>query len=80
VLLHPSFPEKELERLRRQKLAALLRRADSPTAIAGVVFPRLLYGQMHPYGRIDTAKTVEGLSRADVVAFYEKLFVPTTPR
>ncbi len=26
VLLHPSFPSKELERLRKQKLAALARR------------------------------------------------------
>ncbi|HEX8198863.1 MAG TPA: insulinase family protein, partial [Isosphaeraceae bacterium] len=76
VLLHPSFPEKELERLRRQKLAALLRRADNPSAIAGVVFPRLLYGAQHPYGRIDTARSVQGLARGDVVDFYKRLFVP----
>jgi len=51
---------------------------DNPTAIAGVVFPRLLYGQEHPYGRPDlgTPKTVQGLARDDVAAFHERLFVP----
>jgi len=78
VLLHPAFPEKELERLRRQRLSALLRLADSPPAIAGLVFPRLLYGDTHPYGRAvaGTPKSVKGLTRDDVVSFYRMLFVP----
>ncbi len=78
VLLRPSFPEKELERLRTQRLAALLRLADSPPAIAGLVFPRLLYGDAHPYGRPNagTPKSVKGLTRDDVVSFYRTLFVP----
>ena len=43
-----------------------------------MVFPRLLYGQEHPYGRPDlgTPKTVQGLTRDDVVAFHKRLFVP----
>jgi zinc protease len=76
VLLNPSFPDKELERLRKQKLAALARRADSPTAIASIVFPKLLYGAEHPYGRIDTIDTVTGLSRDDVTKLHGQLFHP----
>jgi zinc protease len=76
VLLHPAFPPQELERLRKQKLAALMRRADSPTAVAGVVFPKILYGDEHPYGRIDTAKSVRGLSRDDVAGFFRRVMVP----
>ncbi|WZO98704.1 pitrilysin family protein [Isosphaeraceae bacterium EP7] len=76
VLLNPTFPEKELVRLRNQKLAALMRRADSAEGIAGVVFPRLLYGTDHPYGRTDSPKSVRDLSRDDVVAIYKSLFVP----
>ena len=76
VLLHPSFPEKELERLRKQKLAALMRRADSPTAIAGIVFPKLLYSLEHPYGRTDNPKSVASLTRDDVIKLFAKLFVP----
>ena len=79
MLLHPAFPEKDLERLRTQRLARLLTaRLDSPEAIAGVVFPRLLYGAEHPYGRPDigTPKSVKGLTRDDVVAFHKRLFLP----
>jgi len=78
ILLHPSFPEKDLERLRTQRLAALLRQVDNPPVIANLVFPKLLYGETHPYGRPNngTPKSVKGLNRADVVAFYQSLFVP----
>ncbi len=78
VLLHPSFPEKELERLRRQRLALLQSRLDRAEGISGVVFPRILYGLEHPYGRPDmgTPKTVRSLTRDDVVEFHEQLFLP----
>jgi zinc protease len=78
VLLHPSFPEKELKRLKTQRLSALLRQADSPPAIAGLVFPKLLYGEDHPYGRPNngTPKSIKGLTRDDIVGFYKTMFVP----
>ena len=78
ILLHPSFPTKDLERIRTQRLAGLLRQKDSPPAIANLIFPRILYGDSHPYGRPTngTPKSVQGLTRADLVAFYEMLFVP----
>ena len=78
MLLHPSFPEKELERLRAQRLAMLQARLDDAEEIAGVVFPRLLYGLEHPYGRPDlgTPKSVKALTRDDVVAFHKRLFLP----
>ncbi|WP_435010862.1 M16 family metallopeptidase [Tundrisphaera lichenicola] len=76
VLLHPSFPDKELERLRVQRLAALLRRSDNPPSIAGIVFPKIIYGDKHPYGRYDTPESIKSLKRDDVVALYKSLFVP----
>jgi zinc protease len=78
VLLHPAFPPKEFERLRTQRLAQLLARRDNPVAIAGVVFPRILYGEQHPYGRPDlgTPDTIKGLTRDDVEEFYKQLYHP----
>jgi len=76
VLLHPAFPEKDLERLRKQTLAALLRRRDSAGGIASVVFPKLLYGSGHPYGRQDTPASVKGLTRDDAVHLYKMIFLP----
>jgi len=68
VLLHPSFPEKELERLRIQTLSALSRRGDNPPAIASLVFSKILYGEAHPYGRAETPKSVKGVTREDIAA------------
>ena len=76
VLLHPAFPEKDLERLRKQKLAALMARCDSADGIAEVVFPKLLYGLGHPYGRRDTPASVTALTRDDVAHFFKSIFIP----
>jgi zinc protease len=78
VLLHPAFAQKELDRVRTERLAMLKARLDNPEAVAGVVFPRLLYGLDHPYGRPDlgTPRSIEGLSRDDIVAFQKRLFLP----
>jgi zinc protease len=78
VILNPSFPEKELVRLKLDRLAVLKARADDAEQIAADVFPRLIYGRNHPYGRPDlgTAASVQSLTREDAVAFYKKVVVP----
>jgi zinc protease len=78
VLLNPSFPEKELKRLKLQRLAQLKARADDPEQTAAAVFPRLIYGVDHPYGRPDmgTAATIESITRADAIALYNRIMVP----
>ncbi len=76
VLLEPTFPEAELERLRKQRIAGILRRADDPQSIGRLVFPKTLYGGTHPYGRIDTKESIESLTRDDVQTLYKALFQP----
>jgi len=78
VILNPSFPDKELSRLKLERLAHLKARADDPEQTAAAVFPRLIYGVDHAYGRpeLGTAASVESLTRDDVMAFYRKIMVP----
>jgi zinc protease len=78
VILHPAFPEKELNRLKLQRLAQLKARADDPEQTAASVFPRLIYGLNHPYGRPDlgTPGTVRSITRDDAVGFYKRIMVP----
>jgi zinc protease len=78
VVVHPSFPASELDRLKLQRLAQLKARADDPEETALVVFPRLIYGPRHPYGRPDlgTAATVKSITRDDAAAFYRRIMVP----
>jgi zinc protease len=78
VILNPSFPEKELQRLKLQRLAQLQARADDAEQTAAAVFPRLIYGLDHPYGRPDdgTPASIRSITRDDTVAFYKRIMVP----
>jgi zinc protease len=78
VILHPSFPEKELNRLKLERLAHLKARADDAEQTAAAVFPRLVYGLAHPYGRpeLGTARSVRSITRDDAVSFYQRIMVP----
>jgi zinc protease len=76
MLLNPTFPPDALERLRGQRLVALAQARAQPGAIAGRVFPRVLYGLAHPYGRVATESSVKALTRDDVVKFHADYFQP----
>jgi zinc protease len=78
VILNPSFPVKELHRLKLARLALLEERSHNAVQIAEDVFPRLLYRPGHPYARAErgTLQSVESITRQDVIAFYRQNFVP----
>ena len=80
VILDPSFPQKELDRLRKLQLAAIQGEKVRPATMALRVFPRLLYGEGHAYGLpltgSGTEESVAGLSREDLTAFHSTWFRP----
>jgi len=76
MLVSPSFPPEALERLRAQRLVALTQARDQPGAIASRVFPRLVYGDAHPYGQNVTEATLKAITRDDVLAFHRAYFRP----
>ena len=76
MLVNPSFPPEALERLRAQRLVALVQARDQPSAIASRVFPRLVYGDAHPYGQNVTEATLKAITRDDVAAFHRAYFRP----
>ena len=49
MLLNPTFPDKELERLRGQTLATIQQEKAQPAAIISRVCPKLLFGEGHAY-------------------------------
>ena len=72
VILNPSFPEKEFERLRKLQLAAIQREKVRPVTMALRVFPRLLYGEGHAYGLPLTGSgTEDSVAKLDVAALRE---------
>jgi zinc protease len=81
VALHPSFPEAELERQKKLLLAAIERERAEPSAMAGRVLPRLVFGEGHPYSNpvsgSGTRASVAALTRADVERWYRSRFHPS---
>ena len=76
MLLHPTFPAEALERLRGQRLVALTQAKAQPRSIADRVFPRVVYGNAHPYGLFSTEESYKSITRDDIVAFHKSYFEP----
>jgi zinc protease len=76
VMQHPVFPENALERYRVRTLQGLVQSRDRTSGISAVVFPKVLYGADHPYGRSMTEASAKALGRADLVAFHREYFQP----
>jgi len=76
MLVNPSFPNDAIERYRARRLVALTQAKDRTSAIAGRVFPKVLYTEAHPYGRSVTEQSVNAITRDDIVSFAKTYFTP----
>jgi len=76
VLLNPTFPEEELEKVRTQTLSGLASAKNDPSAISGNVANVLRYGKTHPYGEIATEETVKNITPEDLKSYYYGNFNP----
>jgi len=80
LILHPSFPQKEFERLQKERLAAIQREKVSPQAMVLRVLPTLLYGKGHPYDETfvgtGTAASLTAMTREDLAKFHQTWFKP----
>ena len=80
VVLNPSFPGQEFDRLRQEQAAAIQREKVSPTTMALRVFPSRLYGDGHPYGTpftgSGTAESLAKLTLDDLKKFHQSWFKP----
>ena len=78
VTLRPTFPDMELERLRQERLTALLQARDDPASIAPMAFARSVFGAMHRYGTgaVGTEATLKEFSTGDLAAFHAAYYQP----
>lgn len=76
IVLKPTFPANELERLRKERLTSLVQMYDQPTMVAAVASSKFVFGEKHPYGRGTTGseKTIKGLTIEDVKGFYNQYY------
>lgn len=76
VLMNPSFPKEEFEKLKTQTISNLAAAKDDPNAISGNVANVLRYGKDHPYGELVTEKSVEKITLEACQAYYNTYFKP----
>jgi zinc protease len=72
VISSPIFPEREIERLKAERLAEILQLETEPRGLADEKFSEFLYSSESRYSKPDEGSTesVSALSRGDVDQFY----------
>ncbi|MBP1669527.1 MAG: peptidase, partial [Bacteroidetes bacterium] len=80
ILLNPSFPQKEFDRLKKEHLDDIKQEKSEPFGMALRVFPKMLYGEGHPYSNPYYGSgydaTVQSITPEDVQKFYDTWIKP----
>jgi len=76
VVLHPSFPDSELTKVKRQVLSALQAAKDDPQSISANVTAVVNFGSDHPYGEVETPETVQAIDVTDLRNYYNTYWRP----
>lgn len=77
VLLNPTFPQAEVDKLLKQRIDGLKQAKDQPQAVIQRYFERYLYGG-HSYGRPVSGdeNSLNNITRDDIVSFYNTYYAP----
>jgi zinc protease len=78
VLTSPSFPEREVERLKAERLAERAQILAEPRGLADESFSRFLYAKGSRYGEpmAGTSASVSAVTRAEVADFFTSRYTP----
>jgi zinc protease len=80
VILHPSFPRADFERLKKQRLAQIQQEKADPVGLALRILPGLLYGKGHAYSNpwtgSGTEESTQQITRDHLVRFHRDWFKP----
>lgn len=77
VVLNPTFPPKEIERVRAQRIASIKQMKADPGYLADTTFASVLFDG-HPYGNNPggTEKSVKSMRHEDFERFHKKFYTP----
>jgi zinc protease len=78
LVIRPAFPEHEVERIRDERLAALVQRRGDPSSLADELIAFYTVPQGHPFGRRlgGSQATLGTLTRAEAAAFHDAHYLP----
>ena len=78
LVLNPNFPDREIERVRREHLTELRRGKDEPNAVAEQLMAGLVFQSSSGYGHplSGTEKSIAALTRDDIVSQFSRDYTP----
>jgi zinc protease len=82
VVLNPSFPKDDFDRLQKQTLAAIKQEKAQPFQMGLRVIPQFLFGQGHAYSQpftgSGTEESVAKMTRNDMIKFHQTWMKPNS--
>lgn len=78
VLLNPSFPEDDFDKLIPRMIASLKQEKSTPGTLARNLARKVLYGDKHPYGIKPTEASLKSIEIEDVQNYYKTYFKPNS--
>ncbi len=69
AVLNPTFPEEQLEIVRKQALSNITAGKKTPQTLAANLLRKVLFGE-HPYGKLQTEASVNAITVEDLKNFY----------
>ena len=78
VVQNASFPPEQLELTRQQALTSLKVELDTPSVLARRTFQQKVYPENHPFHAFPTEDSLKGITREDLVRFYQEYYRPDT--
>jgi zinc protease len=78
LILHPTFPEKNFERAKKEQIVIIQQEETNPLSIGWRILPKLLFGKDHPYSNPASGtgykETVSKITRNDLIHFHNTWF------
>jgi zinc protease len=78
IVLHPTFPPEEVERMRASRIAAFTDERSDPETIVARTGVSALFGPHHPFGydSSGTEPSIKAMTREDMMNFWKANYVP----
>ncbi|HLJ44608.1 MAG TPA: pitrilysin family protein [Bryobacteraceae bacterium] len=74
AVLHPTFPQQEVDKLLAQRVDAVKSAKDNPQAAIPSYYGAFFFGPKHPFGHPPDELTLARVRRDDIAAFHKRLY------
>ena len=73
MVFEPGFRQEDFDRLKQQEKNGIAQAKGSPSSVAYRLFPSLVWGSAHGYGKFESEKSVDRISLADCQKWAKRL-------